>query len=490
MIRTKRSTARGLPSPLVEAVTKHVGRWDIHDSGVEQLGKTDNVHHTMLVPLNDDDCTCGLSHGSFVRGHELLHAKFSPETPRPIVVKVPGQPDLKVSEVNVVAAEEYRINRILGYTEGQSVLRSGWCRQLVDSGIKGLMDRKEYQEVIRVSLIGGPGYWDLIWESLDEYKATLLTTQGRTANPKVMELLEKRIRLTTALMNVLDTYSNEAALIMERSADWGVKQVPGWGAVEELAAYLQLNLDSLDEKANKVMNGGNGGESDLDILDKRLDGEADLRPDAEVEKNGEKLTMKDGGYGNGPVVWGKPYMTEADMPLKFPAWKRQKTNRAVDEGTIPRYMHRWMTDKKVFHRTKRTSGGTILIDDSGSMGFTSKDLEEIITAAPAATVALYAGSDTVGEIRVVAKDGQRAETDALSIREHGGNDIDGPALEWLGEQSYPRIWITDGGVVSLSHGFSEKTVEAAKKLCVEHRVTVVETADEAAKALKSGLMAR
>ena len=488
MIRTRSST-RGLPSPLVEAVTRHVGKWDIQDSGTDQVGKTDNVNHRMLVPLNDDDCACGMSHGNFVRGHELIHSKFSPDRPRPFKVKVGGLDELDVSAANVEIAEEFRVNMILEQTEGQRVLRSGWCPDLINTGIRGLMDRKEYQEIIRIALAGGPGYHRKVRSALLKYQKAAVRASRKGKSETALELRDKQIQIAEALADALVQYADQAGWIMDRSANWALRKVPPWSAVEELAAYLEVNFANLDEKTRGM---GDTDDSDLGILDKMLNAmSTDLSPSGDVRKDGNKLEMDGGhGYGSGPMEWGKPDYTEANMPLSFPAWKRQRRNRAVEEGTTPRYMHRWATDKRIFHRTKRVGGGTILIDDSGSMGFDADDLEHIIEVAPAATVALYAGGDGKGEIRVVAKDGKRAKTDDLSIEDYGGNDIDGPALEWLGEQPYPRVWVTDGGVVSLSHGFSQYTVDVCKSLCIKHRITMVETAEEAAEAFRLGIMAR
>ena len=181
------------------------------------------------------------------------------------------------------------------------------------------------------------------------------------------------------------------------------------------------------------------------------------------------------------------------MPLALPPWKIHRRNRAVDEGSTPRYMHRYMTDKRVFHRTKKIRGGSILVDDSGSMGLNPRELDAILDQAPVATVAVYAGGDGQdgGEIRVVAKDGKRARDRDLSIEHWGGNGIDGPALEWLAQQPYPRIWISDGYVTGVNGNFGTPGVwDSVKRFCIKNRITRAERPKDAVEMLTPGKYAR
>jgi hypothetical protein len=90
-------------------------------------------------------------------------------------------------------------------------------------------------------------------------------------------------------------------------------------------------------------------------------------------------------------------------------------------------------------------GGAILIDASGSMG----DFDQIAKwceAAPFGTIAYYAGHDNgsgAGQLFVYARNGRRA----LEIVEPDsrGNQVDGPAMDWLMQQPKPRIMVTDRG---------------------------------------------
>ena len=177
------------------------------------------------------------------------------------------------------------------------------------------------------------------------------------------------------------------------------------------------------------------------------------------------------------VEWAPMYMETAPLTRKYPVHKLQKAHaRSSDEGSIPRNMHRYATDKRVFRTHKPVYGASVLIDDSGSMSFTLEQLEAIIDIAPASIVALYAGHSRFGMLRIVAKDGKRVgERTQINIRNMGGNEVDYPALVWLAHQPWPRIWITDGQVVSPSHGWSHE----ARRPCDEivHEAGIYETLD-------------
>lgn len=483
-----RANTRGAPSPLVEAITKHKGEWQVND--IEFGGATNNLEQEMWVPLDDDEClACGGLHNEAIRGHELLHAKLSPESYGPVKVRI-GDKEIPVSAANIEVAEEYRINWSLAHIEGMNQLDSMYCHPAIQPQVAALLDQGKYQDVVRMAIAGGPGFSQDVDRYLTDYIDSL-DDKFRKAEAKTRELMTKKRAIASALTEAIPSYSSAAHRIMSRRDG----ALPSWSQVEELAAFLEVNLKELNRQIQGMFE---TSPPDFDILDQFLyeegdDDDSPLGPSYEVDKEGGKLVAGEGKVVGEEVRWGVPdEITEAKMPLSVPAWKLQRANRAVEEGTIPRYMHRWPTDKRVFHRTKRLPGGTLLIDDSSSMGLSAEQLNEIIEAAPVATVAIYAGNDGYdgGEIRVVAKDGKRAKAEDLSITRHGGNGIDGPALEWLGSQEYPRIWVTDGGVTAVNYSYEKATIDAAKKLCLKHKVTVVETAEDAAAVLKSGRFAR
>ncbi len=488
----KRANPRGAPSPLVEAVTKHKGDWSVEDK--DWGGSTNNLDHEMYVPLSDEPCAyCEKNHSPAIRGHELMHTKLSPESYGPITVQV-GDKEIPVSSALVEVAEEYRINFSLAKVEGEGIIDNGWCHPTLQPGVFNELDQGKFTEVIKLAVAGGPGADRVLTEYLVEYREYIENVFiDKSTSEGVKKQIKKKLKVVEALFDAIPAYSAAAGRIMVTR---NPKGLPSWSQTEQLAAFLEVNLKEFEKKLKSLMA---DPPPDLEKMRRMVDTYDEetraLNPEGKVEKHGEKLVMGEGKKGKTveDVRWGRPDRTvEAKMPLSIPAWKLQKQNRAVDEGTVPRYMHRWPTDKRVFHRTRKLEGGTLLVDDSGSMGLTPEQLEEILDVVPLATVAVYAGRDQGdgGEIRIVAKDGKRAATEDLSIEEYGGNGIDGPALEWLGEQSYPRVWITDGGVTDKTFGFSKEVVEAATRLVLKHKITVARSAEEAADILKTGRLAR
>jgi hypothetical protein len=132
---------------------------------------------------------------------------------------------------------------------------------------------------------------------------------------------------------------------------------------------------------------------------------------------------------------------------------------------VLRYPHRAAIDGAVFRRAVRRSGGTVLVDASGSMRLRRHELSRIVDAAGAILVGIYAGDGTAGELRIVARNGRRAADEALDPP-GSGNIVDLPCLEWLAEQRPPRIWVSDGRVTGIGdHGCAGATSPKPRSGC-------------------------
>jgi hypothetical protein len=180
----------------------------------------------------------------------------------------------------------------------------------------------------------------------------------------------------------------------------------------------------------------------------------------------------------------------APLPYPTPAARggRRSKGRATCEGSFPRYLHRWTVDRAVFrHVARRVRGGTVLIDTSGSMSLDAAGVDQILTASSgAALIAIYSGSNTVGELRIVAQGGRRA--DARDLVPFGrGNIIDEPALAWLAQQPGPRLWISDGGVTGIGDATSAKLQEQCREIVQRAGIQRVKNVKEAAVFLARGL---
>ena len=164
-------------------------------------------------------------------------------------------------------------------------------------------------------------------------------------------------------------------------------------------------------------------------------------------------------------VWGDMVIERVPLPERLRRNDAKRT-RAADKGSVPRYMHRLVSDQRVFGRKRREKQfqGTVLIDHSGSMSLSISEVDEILARWPAVTIASYSG-DYNGTLRILAEKGRRAAAGHLSAPGGGGNCVDGPALDWLCKQRGPRIWISDGQVSGQGEDFRPWfRLDAARKV--------------------------
>src|SRR6185503_11974780 len=161
--------------------------------------------------------------------------------------------------------------------------------------------------------------------------------------------------------------------------------------------------------------------------------------------------------------------------------------RAASEGILPHALYRWPIDQRIFRRTRRVRGGTVLIDTSGSMALDAAGVDRILSASSGATlVATYSGTEEIGELRIVARDGRRA--DAKDLVPFGrGNIIDEPALAWLARQAGAKLWISDGGVTGVGDATSAALQRRCQEIVQRAGIRRVKTVAEAAAFLARGV---
>ena len=122
---------------------------------------------------------------------------------------------------------------------------------------------------------------------------------------------------------------------------------------------------------------------------------------------------------------------------------KARTNRPRNEGMIPLRFDRLLIDGAVFHKRLRDyRAGTVLIDDSGSMSLTSKDIESLAQSLPFGTIAYYSSSPQEGTLVIAACKGKMIS----HILDCGGcNAVDVPAILWLAKQKGPLHYVGDCG---------------------------------------------
>lgn len=116
---------------------------------------------------------------------------------------------------------------------------------------------------------------------------------------------------------------------------------------------------------------------------------------------------------------------------------------------------------------RKAAGGTVLIDQSGSMHLNSNDILKLLKDCPMATVAGYSGNAIVGKLSIYAQGGKYS-ADCHSFS--SGNCVDGPALDWLAKQSGPRVWICDGHVTGYGDYQTPNLKLECINTCIEHSI--------------------
>ena len=145
-----------------------------------------------------------------------------------------------------------------------------------------------------------------------------------------------------------------------------------------------------------------------------------------------------------------------------------------------------VSDGRCWEVKKPKPGGTMLIDCSGSMGFSAEEVMEIINARPAMKVALYAqsrGRYGVGDLIIVVDNGMIADIYEAKSKIGGGNVIDGPALMWLAEQQEPRIWVSDGWVTGKDERGHYNLLLESVDICRKYNIVRVDNLKELIAAL-------
>ena len=171
----------------------------------------------------------------------------------------------------------------------------------------------------------------------------------------------------------------------------------------------------------------------------------------------KKVRPAEANRGDGVVPsWGK--LIVGNLPLTRKAHGGLGRKRvASNMGRNPRRIGNALADpeKRVFDRYKKGNGGIVLIDGSGSMNFSAKNILDITEASPGCTVAVYSSdrNNVNPNLLVLAQNGKMI--DKLPDR-NGGNGVDGEAIRWAIKQrkrsSTPIVWITDGKVHGLGNG--------------------------------------
>jgi len=393
-------------------------------------GMTSLVHRKLYVPLQP--------WARSVARHELAHVKWSPK-------RLPSKlgHDARV----LMAVEDARIN--LG------MLIVGLPVYLTEG------ERAQVAALARADLRGP----DVL-----AYVLRAVAALGTNAESAILETLIDRPQ---ALRDLVYRHVRNVRIRLLRGRRSRKRPVASFALVRqiarELAEDLARELEALGYPRSLPW------PLDLAGAGCCLGGGAHGRPGGRAKNAGDGAELASGA------------LTVVQAPLtvscRAAGMSRRARGRSTSEGTVPRSFHRWPVDGAVFVRRGRQRGGTVLVDTSGSMALDAAGIDRILEASSgAAIVAIYSGHEREGELRIVARDGKRADAAHL-VPKGRGNVVDEPALAWLARQQEPRLWISDGGVTGVGDVTSPELQRRCAELCRRGRVTRVRTVEEAARCL-------
>jgi hypothetical protein len=127
---------------------------------------------------------------------------------------------------------------------------------------------------------------------------------------------------------------------------------------------------------------------------------------------------------NPDTLWGDMNIIECDLVLEHPTRFAARKIKPREYGDTFRFPERDVTDERVFGSMRQVRGGTILIDNSGSMSLSHEDMMELIRWAPNAEIAQYEGRSEDGDLKIIAHHG-RVAAPADLVMHYGNNTIDG-----------------------------------------------------------------
>jgi len=175
----------------------------------------------------------------------------------------------------------------------------------------------------------------------------------------------------------------------------------------------------------------------------------------------------------GSVLDGKMTIIDLRPKTVFTSKEKSITRKYAPNGVIinaTRYVSAIVSGDAnglFSRRVRQKPGGTVLIDASGSMNATKKNLSQLCELIPTATVAFYSGGDSTGkgDLVIYALNGKRYAGELPDKHLHGGNAVDLPAVKWLLAQQQPHTLVSDlgfcGGVLG-SEAIAHALVERGK----------------------------
>lgn len=452
-------TADPSPGRLVSAMPEVLTRRDVEnppswtvERGLPMRGDawTNRTRSVMRVPFGTDATS------RTVRAHEMAHAKVSPSDPDAVASAY----NLPTSTIRM--AEEYRVNLLVG-------LAGFDLDALVDGSERTLGARlalaKDWPNLVRslVAVARTKGAKDMVAgvKSVDVELATKCRkvlasleqhldewtreSVGRSAKKRRLDLARPRIANTEPLFLDVESGNVRSVLDYDRVAhEWRTVprretevEVPAGfdGFTVPLARFVERLIDPRSQSGENVAEGDGEIPSDDD-----LDSVAPT--------------------GQTPGEWARLVF---DRSIALNGHARNMIGRkrfATPTGIVPRRVERLLTDpeRRIFTREQRSTGGVVLIDQSGSMRLSLDDVNALVEASAGCVVIGYSHGRRPTEPNIwTLADRGRVATRMRSG--NGGNGCDRPAFDYaltVRRKGEPVIWVTDGYVTYAQDGWASK----------------------------------
>ena len=338
----------------------------------------------MEVPIQDFELD------RVIRAHEMMHAKVSPGDRTPWlnrgIASDRGQQTAEEARVNFLVA---KAGFDLGILEDGTELNAG----------ERIAERGDWAEAVYyTAAISGCG-------GLNKYLVGIRRHRPAWAPRlrRISQLIQKELRrIDRAAKNGADTSLASTRTVTGR-LDPRNELIQGYLHTENIAEWLDRlaeephkdeedGEEENDEAQDKEEN--DGGESDTDGTDPSTGVGSKETGDLKPPVSKADLESQKPNRTNAVGSWAQLNVKEQNLTRHVPGGLGKK-RIASNMGRNPRRIQRMFTDpeKRIFDRKVKGNGGVVLIDYSGSMALSEKDVLEIMEAAPGCTVACYTTND-------------------------------------------------------------------------------------------------
>jgi hypothetical protein len=424
----------------------------------------------MVTPIQNFDLD------RIIRAHEMMHAKVSPGDRSPWL-------DRRIaSERALVCAEELRVNFL--------VEKAGFDLEHLEDGTEmnageRIAQRGDWAEAVYfTACISGTGGINKYLTGIRRHKPGWGPRLRR-----IHQLVQKELRRIWKE----DRYSLTSTRTVSGVMDPENELIEGFLHTEQIAEYLDRLADpgSDPEKEEESEQGsdangedGEDGERERGDAPGTNDGE---EGDAPISK--QDLEKHKPNRASDSGTWAQLNVKTQNLTRHVPGGLG-KRRIATNMGRNPRRIARYLTDpqKRIFDRKVKGNGGVVLIDYSGSMALSEKDVLDIMEAAPGCTVACYTTNsmDKDGKPNCWIL-GEKGRMTTAIPNSRGGNGVDHPALVWAIQQKQrrnaPVVWVTDGGVIPPHQGYSDTLGMQCIKTCLKSKVLIRRDVEDAVELL-------